>query len=102
MCCRPKPSKKQTAHATTQTHCTHARTQHTLPLLPLTAVGGCSPETPKLAPEELPALLALVPAWRLAEDGGSISRRFTAKNFVAAVDFLSRIVPVAEAEAHHP
>lgn len=125
------------------------------------SVGGCSPDTPKVPADEIPALLAIIPAWRLAADGKSISRSFTAKNFVAgalhgrpvahalscialqlhrlnkqhqrpgrlggmragadsrglahiadtcvhatlahaAVDFVNKLVPVAEAEGHHP
>ncbi|KAI8468724.1 MAG: pterin 4 alpha carbinolamine dehydratase-domain-containing protein [Monoraphidium minutum] len=65
-------------------------------------VGGCSPDTPKVPPEELPGLLAIVPAWRLSGGGDAISRSFTAKNFVAAVNFLNRITPVVEEEGHHP
>ena len=46
----------------------------------------------------MPAL----PAWELAADKRSISRSFTAKNFVAAIDFFSGVKDVAEAEGHHP
>lgn len=65
-------------------------------------VGGCSPDTPRVPEADLPQLLAAVPAWRLSDDGRSMSRKFVAKNFVAAVDFINRITPIAEAESHHP
>ena len=43
-----------------------------------------------------------VPGWSLSTDGKSISRLYVMKGFMAAVDFISRIAPVAEAEDHHP
>ncbi|GBF95856.1 hypothetical protein Rsub_08447 [Raphidocelis subcapitata] len=47
-------------------------------------VGGCSADTPLVPEGDLPGLLAAVPAWTLA------------------VDFVNRVVPIAEAEGHHP
>ena len=46
----------------------------------------------------MPAL----PAWKLDDSKTSISRSFTAKNFVAAVAFFTAVKDVAEAEGHHP
>jgi hypothetical protein len=40
-------------------------------------------DTPTVTEEELPPLLAAVPAWRLSADRRSIARSFTAKNFKA-------------------
>eukprot|EP00743_Colponemidia_sp_Colp-15_P003048 GILK01003294.1.p1 GENE.GILK01003294.1~~GILK01003294.1.p1 ORF type:complete len:160 (-),score=25.33 GILK01003294.1:113-550(-) len=40
--------------------------------------------------------------WELTEDGKSIRRSFTAKNFAAAMTFLQAVGNLAESEGHHP
>lgn len=59
-------------------------------------------ETPPVPADELPRLLAALPAWRLSADGATLSRAFVARNFLAALDFFARVGEVAEREAHHP
>jgi 4a-hydroxytetrahydrobiopterin dehydratase len=44
--------------------------------------------------------LASIPGWTL--DGQSIRKQFTFADFPAAVAFVNRLVPGAEAEDHHP
>lgn len=63
---------------------------------------GCSSDTPSIPTDQLPQYLTALPAWQLSEDNTSISRRFVAKNFVAAIDFFNAVKDVAEAEGHHP
>lgn len=46
----------------------------------------------------MPAL----PAWSLNDTRTTISRKFVAKNFVAAIDFFNQVARVAEEEGHHP
>ena len=58
--------------------------------------------TPLLLPEQRDAYLKALPLWSLADDGKSIQRSFTARNFVAAQDFFNRVGQLAEAETHHP
>lgn len=65
-------------------------------------LGGCSSDTPTVPSEQLPQYMAALPAWQLSADQASISRRFVAKNFVAAVRFFNQVAEVAEAEGHHP
>ncbi len=60
--------------------------------------GGALP----LSREESAKLHVETPAWTIAPDGLSISREFTFKNFVEAMDFANKITPIAEAEGHHP
>ena len=36
------------------------------------------------------------------EKDGCLNKTFKFKNFVAAVDFVNKIVPIAEAKNHHP
>ncbi|KAF5831293.1 pterin 4 alpha carbinolamine dehydratase-domain-containing protein [Dunaliella salina] len=62
----------------------------------------CSKDTPKVPNEGLPKLLAAIPSWSLVDDKKAISRKFVAKNFKAAIDFINKAADVAEAESHHP
>ncbi|MGE0501081.1 MAG: 4a-hydroxytetrahydrobiopterin dehydratase [Rhizobiaceae bacterium] len=56
----------------------------------------------KMNAGEVAAAMSAVPAWRLAEDGRSISRRFEFRNFSEAFGFMTRVALVAEALDHHP
>lgn len=47
-------------------------------------------------------LLAQTPGWQIASDGLSLSREYTFRNFVEAMDFAAKITPIAEGEGHHP
>lgn len=40
--------------------------------------------------------------WDLTSDGKRIRKKWTAKNFLAAMDFFNRIANLAEEEQHHP
>jgi 4a-hydroxytetrahydrobiopterin dehydratase len=56
-------------------------------------------------PEDQEAgLLAQLPGWLVEEADGhrQLVREFRFPDFVAAVDFVNRITPIAEAEGHHP
>lgn len=54
----------------------------------------------RLGPEEIERRLASLPGWTRA--GDAIARQFTFADFPAAVAFVNRLVPGAEAEDHHP
>ncbi len=41
-------------------------------------------------------------SWSLGQDGKSITRVYSMKNFVQAVQLIEQIAKVAEAENHHP
>lgn len=43
-----------------------------------------------------------LPAWKVAEDGRSLSRTHQVASFVAGIDWFNAIMPIAEAEGHHP
>ena len=60
--------------------------------------GGALP----LMREESAQLLEQTPQWQIAPDGLSLSREFTFRNFVEAMEFANKITPVAETEGHHP
>ena len=55
-----------------------------------------------MTPMEATALLTHLKGWTLAKDFKTISKKFTFKNFVEAMEFANTITPVAEAEGHHP
>ncbi len=56
----------------------------------------------KLGPEAVGEALGALHDWTLAEDGGSISRTFTFKNFSEAFAFMTRSALAAEKMDHHP
>ena len=51
---------------------------------------------------EAEARINEVPGWSLSNDAKSIWREYIVKDFMAAVDFINAIAPVAESENHHP
>lgn len=53
-----------------------------------------------LTDHEIRARLQELPGW--TRDGGAIRRQFTFADFPAAVAFVNRLVPGAEAADHHP
>ncbi|MBY0458768.1 MAG: 4a-hydroxytetrahydrobiopterin dehydratase, partial [Gemmataceae bacterium] len=46
--------------------------------------------------------LAALPRWQRTEGGEAIRRKYTFKDFAAALSFLNRVGELAEAEDHHP
>jgi 4a-hydroxytetrahydrobiopterin dehydratase len=56
----------------------------------------------KLRPDAIQDALADLDGWALAEDGGSIRRRFEFKNFSQAFGFMTRAALAAEKMDHHP
>jgi 4a-hydroxytetrahydrobiopterin dehydratase len=61
----------------------------------------CQGGTPPLTREEFSPLLAQLEGWRVHDDR-MLVKTFKFKNFVEAVEFVNAIMPVAEAENHHP
>src|SRR5690348_7242588 len=62
----------------------------------------CEGNVPHLAADEVRALLDRVEGWQLARDGKRIRREWTARNFMAAIDFFDKVAALAEREGHHP
>ena len=60
--------------------------------------GGVAPYPLDIAEEQLLKLAG----WRLTHDGQRIRRDWTAKHFMAALDFFNRVAEVAEDDGHHP
>jgi 4a-hydroxytetrahydrobiopterin dehydratase len=62
----------------------------------------CDGNTPRLTAEQVaPLLQQLGHQWKV-EDNKKLVKRFKCKDFIQAVDFVNRILPVVESEGHHP
>ena len=55
---------------------------------------------PLLGEEEIEARLGELEGWR--REGGAIVKEFKLDDFVGSVDFINRLLPVAEEMNHHP
>jgi 4a-hydroxytetrahydrobiopterin dehydratase len=53
-----------------------------------------------LSPAEIQMQLAVLPGWAVVDK--CLERRFVFPDFVAAIDFVNRLVEPAERAAHHP
>ena len=62
----------------------------------------CEGGTPALSREQVKKLLPQIQGWITGSDFKKISRDFKFKDFKAALDFVSKVAEVAEAEGHHP
>ncbi|KAG2488572.1 hypothetical protein HYH03_012891 [Edaphochlamys debaryana] len=62
----------------------------------------CTRDTPKVDPAELPGYMLSLPAWHVNDEKTMLTRRFTAKNFMAAIRFFNQVAEVAEQQGHHP
>ena len=62
----------------------------------------CEGGVPTVPRDEAERLLKDLPGWILTEDGIRIRREWTAKHFMAAIDFFGRVAELAEEEGHHP
>lgn len=61
---------------------------------------ACEGGVPRLDAAQVTTLLPSIPGWEARDD--RLHRRFTFKDFVAAMRFVNRMAEVAEAEGHHP
>jgi 4a-hydroxytetrahydrobiopterin dehydratase len=55
---------------------------------------------PKLSTQQMDALLATVPAWKI--EAGELARVYQFEDFRAAMRFVNRVAELAEAAGHHP
>ena len=62
----------------------------------------CEGGIPPLSRAEAEQQLRLVDGWSLVADGQRIRRTWTAKNFMAGIDFFNKVAALAEEEGHHP
>jgi 4a-hydroxytetrahydrobiopterin dehydratase len=62
----------------------------------------CEGGVPPMSNDEVAAQLKAIPHWQLSQDGKRIHREWTAKDFLAGIEFFQQVAKVAEAEQHHP
>lgn len=63
----------------------------------------CEGGTPPLTEEQENGFLDETSGWTLHRDGAHrITREWTLKDFVAALQFVNRVGDLAESEGHHP
>jgi len=62
----------------------------------------CEGGVPPLSTQAAQELLQHVEGWELSHEGKRIRRHWTAKNFMAAVEFFNKVAALAEEEGHHP
>jgi 4a-hydroxytetrahydrobiopterin dehydratase len=63
---------------------------------------ACRGDVEKYTPEQARAQLQSLPGWRLSDDGLRIRQDWQLKNFLAGIDFFTKVAELAEAEGHHP
>jgi 4a-hydroxytetrahydrobiopterin dehydratase len=61
----------------------------------------CAGGVPPLTSAQFAPLLAQLSGWDV-DDDRKLVKTFRFKNFVEAVEFVNAVMPVAEAENHHP
>lgn len=64
--------------------------------------GPCEGKVDSWKPDQVKALLADVPKWKLTANGQRIRREWNMKDFLAGIDFIRRVADLAEDEGHHP
>jgi 4a-hydroxytetrahydrobiopterin dehydratase len=64
----------------------------------------CHGDSPPVPEREWPELLAALTGWQVEREGKTprLTKTYRFKNFVAALEFASRVGALAEAENHHP
>jgi 4a-hydroxytetrahydrobiopterin dehydratase len=62
----------------------------------------CEGGIEKYTREEAEEQLRELEGWRLGQDGLRIEKHWQVKDFMAGIDFFTRIARVAEEEGHHP
>jgi 4a-hydroxytetrahydrobiopterin dehydratase len=70
--------------------------------LALRTCRACEGNVPLLSAHEVATLLGQVEGWQVVADSTRIRRTWTARNFMAAIDFFNRVAALAEQEGHHP
>lgn len=62
----------------------------------------CEGGTKPLTRAEFTVYLDQVKDWQIVNDEKAIEHEFTLKNFKGAIEFITKIAAIAEAEGHHP
>ena len=57
---------------------------------------------PKLSESEIAAMLENSPEWAVDAESGAIVRNLEFPTFADAIEFITRIAPIADEHDHHP
>ena len=63
---------------------------------------ACEGGVEKYTPAQAEGQLAALSGWHLAADGLRIRKDWQVKNFLAGIEFFTKVAELAEAEGHHP
>jgi 4a-hydroxytetrahydrobiopterin dehydratase len=63
---------------------------------------ACEGDVAPLSLHEAQKLFEQIPAWEISEDGTTITREYSFKDFKEALACTNRIGEIAEQEGHHP
>lgn len=63
---------------------------------------GCEGGIPAMTKDEITKLMPQISEWKLSDDGKSISRNFSFKDFYRTIAFVNAIAFIANQENHHP
>ena len=65
---------------------------------------ACRADAPRVADDELPDLLKLIPDWQPVTDDSvlKLNKVFNFDNYSDAISFTNKIAQLAEEEDHHP
>jgi 4a-hydroxytetrahydrobiopterin dehydratase len=63
---------------------------------------ACEGDIAPLSRPEAEKLLEQIPAWKISDDGTTITREYSFKDFKEALACTNRIGEIAEQEGHHP
>jgi 4a-hydroxytetrahydrobiopterin dehydratase len=63
---------------------------------------ACEGGVEKYSRPEAEEQLTALSGWRLSDDGLRIRKDWQVKNFMAGIEFFTKVAEVAEAENHHP
>jgi 4a-hydroxytetrahydrobiopterin dehydratase len=62
----------------------------------------CEGGVPAVGKAQADEYLQHLPGWTLTHDNERIRKDWVVKNFMAGIDFFTRVAALAEAEGHHP
>ena len=63
---------------------------------------ACEGGVERYTPSQAKVQLALLSGWRLGAEGDRIRKDWQVKDFMAGIEFFTRVADLAEAEGHHP
>ena len=63
---------------------------------------ACEGDVQKCTPAQAAEQLAALSGWQFSGQGDRIRKDWQVKNFLAGIEFFTKVAELAEAEGHHP